>query len=520
MKFVCAKIFTTVAVVTFALAAETVAATINVDIDKEHQRISGFGAASAWAGSITDKNAAFLWDTTSGAGLSLHRIRIAPDGSTSETSIAKKASEYGVKVWAAPWTSKYTVEYGVDDWGNKKNHLDFNHAQDWANTILKFTQDMRREGVNLYAVSSQNEPDGYGDNNYQPDELARWVGSYLGPTLDTTGIKIIGTETINWYGFPNYKQAFFENPDALKYTSILATHEYGGDQKAYPEIHEAGKEFWETEVYDLGSNDEDVGMGSALRVANVMHKTLTVANVNAWHFWWIYSCSEPSCGNGALWPQGRGNPDQVEPTKRLWVMGNFSRFARPGARRIEATLEPENDVKVTAYRDSSKSKISVVILNSKNSEFNAEFDFGTTKIASFRPYVTDETRNLEAGDNVSLGNTDENNAGESEGATKCSYNVPARSATTVVFSLWREAPKDTSAQNPGDNNIEAISIGNLNLSSAPGSFKVYSPLGIFIGEFHANTLGELRSSMAKAGIGRGVYITKDQQNKMQQVQLR
>ena len=73
---------------------------------------------------------------------------------------------------------------------------------------------------------------------------------------------------------------------------------------------------------------------------------------------------------------------------------------------------------------------------------------------------------------------------------------------------------------PGDNNIEAISIGNLNLSSAPGSFKVYSPLGIFIGEFHANTLGELRSSMAKAGIGRGVYITKDQQNKMQQVQLR
>ena len=192
--------------------------------------------------------------------------------------------------------------------------------------------------------------------------------------------------------------------------------------------------------------------------------------MNAWHFWWIYSCSEPSCGNGALWPQGRGNPDQVEPTKRLWVMGNFSRFARPGARRIEATLEPENDVKVTAYRDSSKSKISVVILNSKNSEFNAKFDFGTTKIASFRPYVTDETRNLEAGDNVSLGGFGGNNVESSEGVTKCSYNVPPRSATTVVFSLWKEATKDTSAQNPGDNNIEAISIGNLNLASAASRF--------------------------------------------------
>ena len=65
------------------------AATINVNMDKEYQRISGFGAASAWAGSITDKNAAFLWDSTSGAGFTLHRIRIVPDGTTSETSIAK-----------------------------------------------------------------------------------------------------------------------------------------------------------------------------------------------------------------------------------------------------------------------------------------------------------------------------------------------------------------------------------------------------------------------------------------------
>ena len=170
---------------------------------------------------------------------------------------------------------------------------------------------MRKAGVNLYAISSQNEPDGTGDNHYEPDELARWVGDYLGPTLDTTGIKIIGTEAINWYGFPNYKKAFFNNPAALKYTDIFGTHEYGGDPAAYPEIHEAGKEFWETEVYDLGSTREDVGMGSALRVANMIHDALTISNMNAWHFWWIYSCSEPSCGNGALWPQGRGNPDTV-----------------------------------------------------------------------------------------------------------------------------------------------------------------------------------------------------------------
>ena len=34
------------------------AATINVNMDKEYQRISGFGAASAWSSNITEKNAA------------------------------------------------------------------------------------------------------------------------------------------------------------------------------------------------------------------------------------------------------------------------------------------------------------------------------------------------------------------------------------------------------------------------------------------------------------------------------
>ena len=363
---------------------------------------------------------------------------------------------------------------------------------------------MRKTGVNLYAISSQNEPDGTGDNHYEPNELARWVGDYLGPTLDTTGIKIIGTEAINWYGFPNYKKAFFNNPAALKYTDIFGTHEYGGDPAAYPEIHEAGKEFWETEVYDLGSNREDVGMGSALRVANMIHDALTISNMNAWHFWWIYSCSEPSCGNGALWPQGKGNPDNLEPTKRLWVMGNYSRFARPGARRIDATKNPEANVKVTAYRDTLKTKIAVVILNSKNENFNADFDFGNTKIASFKPYVTDDNSNLKEGSEVNVDDT------------KCKYSVPARSATTVEFVLWQEPKVE-----PPKDSTEAIAFG---IRSAPQgiqrTYKVFSPLGAFIGEFQAEHIGELRNAMTSAGLSRGAYMVKCGNAKTQHVVLK
>ena len=244
----------------------------------------------------------------------------------------------------------------------------------------------------------------------------------------------------------------------------------------------------------------------------MIHDALTIANMNAWHFWWIYSCSEPSCGNGAIWPQGQGNPDNLEPTKRLWIMGNFSRFVRPGARRIDATKDPEANVKVTAYRDSLKTKISVVILNSKNEEFNVDFDFGNTKIASFKPYVTDDNSNLKEGSEVNVD------------GTKCKYSVPARSATTVEFILWQEPkveqPSDSLDTTPADS-ITAIASGMLSVpKNLQNTYKVFSPLGAFVGEFQAGHIGELRSAMTSAGLGRGVYMVKCGNAKTQHMVLK
>lgn len=146
------------------LSSSLFAATATVDLGTDHQRISGFGVSTAWASSISATDAALLWDTTSGAGLSLHRI--GPDGTTSETSIAKQAVSYGVKVWASPWSSNYTVVYGTDASGNSMKHLNFSQAQSWANTILSFVHTMKSAGVPIYAVSS---PDGTGDNHYSAD---------------------------------------------------------------------------------------------------------------------------------------------------------------------------------------------------------------------------------------------------------------------------------------------------------------------------------------------------------------
>ena len=185
-------------------------------------------------------------------------------------------------------------------------------------------------------------------------------------------------------------------------------------------------------------------------------------------------------------------------------MGNYSRFARPGARRIDATEKPEANVKVTAYRDTLKTKIAVVILNYKNEEFKTDFDFGNTKIASFKPYVTDDRSNLKEGSEVKVD------------GTKCSYSVPARSATTVEFILWQEPKVE-----PPKDSTEAIAFGMRSVPKiSQSTYKVFSALGAFIGEFQAEHIGELRNVMTNAGLSRGAYMVKRGNAKTQYMVLK
>ena len=401
--------------------ASVSAGTATITASTLHQKISGFGTCTAWVGTLTSAEAALLWDTTTGAGLSLHRTQVSATGTSTDIANLKLANGYGVKIWGSPWTSEYTVQYGTATDGSKMLHLDFNHAQDWANAIGNFVTSVKAAGVPVYAVSSQNEPDGTGDDNYTAAQIVNWVGNYLGPTIAKLApeVKIMSPETMNWCGFAAYKSAILADANASKYTSIIATHEYGCSPSAYPEIQAAGKEFWETEVYDLGSTTEDPGMGSALRVAGYIHSALTVANMNAWHFWWVKPCATASCGNGALWSQGSNS----QPTKRLWVMGNFSRFVRPGFVRVDATAAPTTGVTLTAYRDSSLTKLVVVAINTNTSSTSQSFSLPGITPTKVTPYVTDGTRNLVA------------DAAQTVTSNSFTYSLPSQSVTTLVFNL-------------------------------------------------------------------------------------
>ncbi len=392
------------------LSGLALGATAAIDVGTKYQTIDGFGASTAWASTMSATDADLLWSTTTGAGLSLHRIRIG-GGATSETSIAKLAVARGVKVWAAPWEVK-----AADISGNPPKLI---NAQDWANTIVTFVTNMKKQGVPIYAVSAENEPDSKGLNAttyYTETEMATWVGSSMGPALAATDTKVMTPETMNWFGIGSYLTALQNNADAWKYTSIVATHEYGGSPKPYPQIAQAGKSFWETEIYDT-DNNEDPGMGSALRVAKIIHEAMTIANMNAWHFWWVYPSGND---NGALWDKGTNKP-----SKRLWIMGNYSRFVRPGYVRIGATAAPATGVTVSAYYGAKDNRVVIVAANTNTNATATSQTFSVANASASKatPWVTDANNSLVAGPAIT------------PAANAFTFSLPSQSVTTLVVGV-------------------------------------------------------------------------------------
>ena len=79
----------------------------------------------------------------------------------------------------------------------------------------------------------------------------------------------------------------------------------------------------------------DLTIDTALRVARVIHCDLTLANASSWQ-WWLAVANE-DYKSGLIYTDYRkpGDPENILESKILWALGNYSRFIRPGMRRVE-----------------------------------------------------------------------------------------------------------------------------------------------------------------------------------------
>jgi len=161
--------------------------------------------------------------------------------------------------------------------------------------------------------------------------------------------------------------------------------------------------FWQSEYCILGDNSGDIngskrdlGIKPALYLAKVIYNDLTVANASAWQWWTAISAYDYK--DGLIYIDKNKIDGNFYTSKMLWAMGNYSRFIRPGAKRIKADVQQGNGtgqpVLISAFKKGNV--FTAVIVNSNAYSQPVHFQFAKGIVHFDHCYITSATTELKA----------------------------------------------------------------------------------------------------------------------------
>jgi glucuronoarabinoxylan endo-1,4-beta-xylanase len=482
-----------------------------VDWNNVHQRIDGFGASSAWNGTwntneadllfSTNNNISYQSGTYNGAGLSLLRNHIAyasttlasDTPTTVETSIMQMAQARGARVWSTPWTppagfksvndiydSGVATASGIDGGsylGSGNNITNVNYASQLANYVASMKNSY---GVNLYAISMQNEPDA----DVTSYEACQWTGAQfhdfvtnLYSALAAQGLsstKIMLPESESWSDPHNLAATVMGDPNVAAEVEIIADHNYVannsvGDQTVPAAMPSYGKALWETEVALLSGSDSSIANG--VYYAQRIYLYLTQAQANAYHYWWLVA-------------SGSGNQGLLDtsaaPTKRLFTFGQYSRFVRPDFYRIDATSS-QSSALISAFKDSASPAFAIVVVNlNAGTDVIQTFNLTNFTAASVTPWITSASLSLAPQTPVNVTNS------------SFTYDVPAMSVVTFVgqqVAVQSNTPPTIGAVPDQTVNVGVTLLVTNTASDSDGDTFTFSPANTFPANAAVNSTG-------------------------------
>jgi glucuronoarabinoxylan endo-1,4-beta-xylanase len=452
----------------------------NVRYSQAKQVIDGFGISNAWLYPPASKTGVYdaLFSISKGAGLSILRNRVPfrenptnddkfvnkntdgtykytanSDGSNtfslnwsnwdvSNTStlisdIKAAGADYQVtKFMSTPWTppnnsiSKWkvsdsykTMNYNTPEVGGT---LDPAHYADYADVLADYVLGYKAKmGVDLTVLSLQNEP------NFQCTyESADWTAAQFDTffaTLKTEftkkgvftqlpNLKIMAPE------FANVKEDLvlptLSDTNVSSVLGVVAAHQYEfgkSNVNSYspPTLTNslaAGKRTWMTE-FSTAAWTADTSITDGLIVARLVHMDLVVAQMSAFLYWWAWGS-----GNCCL-AQSNGNQP-----KRLYAVGQYSRFVRPDWLRVDAVASPASSVYMSAFKNPAGNQVAVVAINTGTSIVPLALTIDAGRFGSLTTYRTSASENLA-------------NVGALTGGTTVNVSLAPSSITTFVGSV-------------------------------------------------------------------------------------
>lgn len=296
------------------------------------------------------------------------------------------------------------------------SNLKSEYYDDFAAYMAEVAKHYLDEGYPVSYISPVNEPQhnwasGQEGSAWTNDEVARLVRELDGELTSRSlaSVNILLGESADWeYLYKsksdanrsNVLKAFFDASSSAYVGGLdhvepmIGGHSYwtDGAWDAMRNVRKTagdaaagyGVRLWQTEWSMLGDNysSEFPGYGVAsqmdiaLYMSKVIHNDLVMANVTSWSYWTAIDLPRYGHQNRFLlisvMPAGGEEGDlsgegSFEAARTLWVLGNYSRFIRPGYRRIaldvpfesrnffgSAWISPEADQIVAIYTNLSE----------------------------------------------------------------------------------------------------------------------------------------------------------------------
>lgn len=416
--------------------------TISIQTEKKFQHITGFG------GSFTEASAYLLnklskanrdkilkaYFSQEGANYSLTRTHInSCDFSLSNYAYAMKPddkkldsfsieadkndlipmikeamsiSKGGFKIIASPWTAPPWMKDN-NDWRGGK--LLPHYRETWALYFSKYITAYKKEGINIWGITVENEPLGNDKNwesmHFTPEEMTDFVKDFLGPHFEKNGladIKILGYDQNRGEELEKWANVMYKDEASSKYFDGMAVHWYASTYDYFPaslqHTHKLAPQkylintescvdaeipkwkddnwYWSKEATDWGwdwaSEKEKYLHPKYVPVFRYAGDIIGCLNnyVDGWIDW-----------NMVLNKQGGPNwfknwctapvivdeeKDEVYFTPLYYTIAHFSKFIRPGAVRIGFD-NPDSELQITAAQNPDGS-IAVVVFNPTEKE--------------------------------------------------------------------------------------------------------------------------------------------------------
>jgi len=428
-----------------------------VQFRARRQRIAGFGVATAmgageWFAHEPPAARARLlklfFSPDAGAGFSMVRLEIGAGGGTGSPTIEPRpgvfswvpltlsrdngqllvlrgAQQLGVNQFlASAWSPPAWMKTGGSVSGGA---LAASKYAAYATYLTAYANGYALHyGIPITGISPASDPNEAASvsSDWSSTAYATFIAKNLGPSFlaHHVAARIVMPEQHTWTDALAAKTLAL--PAAAERVGVVAAHGYASGPSPLRDAEAAGKPFWQTEVSgEPGAADDSILDG--LRWAGSVDGYVS-AGASAW-FWWqmVNEQSAATNGSGLVHLAQPLRTGVYSVAKRLWTIGNFSRFVRPGWYLVAATHHPAPGVSLTAFADPLSGRFAIVAVNTAAVDQRVDVALRSTKATRVTPYVTSATLDLRPGSPVTVSRGDFRATLEAQSVTTFVNSTPA-----------------------------------------------------------------------------------------------